>query len=195
MPWFGINRLMITFNQPVTLTAAEVSIASARGINYGPVTVTGSGEAYTITLSQSVTKPDRVTITLAGADIATYTRRLDFLPGDFNDDGVVNKADAAGVRSEVRSTAPPTIYANIFGDASVDKSDLAAVRKLARGRATRLRNVPLAALARPLRTAHRAEATTSDRSKRPGLPKPSPTYAHRPLGECEACRPIPRRAR
>ena len=159
LPWFGINRLMITFNQPVTLTAAEVSIASARGINYGPVTVTGSGEAYTITLSQSVTKPDRVTITLAGADIATYTRRLDFLPGDFNDDGVVNKADAAGVRSEVRSTAPPTIYANILGDASVDKSDLAAVRKLARGRATRLRNVPLAALARPLaHERHRAEA-------------------------------------
>ena len=91
--------MQITFNQPETLTAAEVTLMSARGINYGPVTITGSGETFTITLSQPITKADRVTIVMAGAGIATYTRRLDVLPGDFDGNGAVNKADVNGVRA------------------------------------------------------------------------------------------------
>ena len=86
----------ITLAQATTLAAGDVTVSSAIGANYGPVTVSGSGTSYTITLAQPINKADRVTITIGNATIATFTRRLDVLPGDFNDDGVVNAQDLVG---------------------------------------------------------------------------------------------------
>ena len=40
------------------------------GINYGPVTLSGSGTSYTITLAQPINEADRVTITIGNALIA-----------------------------------------------------------------------------------------------------------------------------
>jgi hypothetical protein len=149
LPWLGINRVQITFNQPQTLTAADVTLLSARGINYGPVTITGSGQTYTITLSRSIKKPDRVTFTIAGAGIATYTRRLDVLPGDFNDNGVVCNADVKGVKRELLRVTPATVFGDVLGDGTVDTKDYKAERKLVGTKLPRVK-VPSAVLARSL---------------------------------------------
>ena len=92
LPWLGIDSLQFTLDGPEPLTASEVTIQGLRGIDYGPATITGSGTTYTITFARPIKKADRVTITIAGPGIATYTRRLDVLPGDFHDKGVVTSA-------------------------------------------------------------------------------------------------------
>jgi hypothetical protein len=57
-----------------------------------------------------------------------FNRRLDVLPGDFNDDGVVNSQDMVGVRNEILGLAPVTIFGDINGDGKVDINDYNAVR-------------------------------------------------------------------
>jgi predicted outer membrane repeat protein len=132
MPWLGINRLQITLNEPASLSAGDVSVSSAIGVNYGPVTVSGSGTSYTITLAQPINQADRVWIIVAGPGLASFIRRLDVLPGDFNDDGVVNSQDMVGIRNEFLgfAGAVPTIFGDINGDGIVDINDYTAVRKL-----------------------------------------------------------------
>ena len=93
LPWFGINRIGITLSNPATLVSGNVTVTGLIGVNYGPVTISGSGTNYVITLAQPINTADRVTITIASPTIATYTRRLDVLPGDVNDDGAVNTTD------------------------------------------------------------------------------------------------------
>src|SRR5262249_3217741 len=127
LPWRDINRLKITLSAAATLTASDVAVDSATGVNYGPVTISGSGTSYTITLAQPINTADRVTITIGNASIATFTRQLDVLPGDFNDDGVVNSQDLVGVRNEVLGLAPVTILGDINGDGKVDINDYNAV--------------------------------------------------------------------
>ena len=134
LPWAGINELFIEFNQPEILTAADVTIVSQRGIAYGPVTVSNSGTLAiedTIVFARPIEKADRVTIMIAGAGIVTYTRRLDVLPGDFNDNGVVNNQDITAIRNEWKrkNGAQPTIFGEILGDGTVNASDYHAVRK------------------------------------------------------------------
>jgi hypothetical protein len=124
----GINRLPITLSQAETPTSGDVTVSSAIGVNYGPVSVSGSGTSYTIALANPITKPDRLTITIGSATIASYTWRLDVLPGDFNDDGVVNSQDMVGVRNELLGIIPPTLFGDINGDGKVDINDYNAVR-------------------------------------------------------------------
>ena len=104
------------------------------GTNYGPVTVSGSGTSYTITLAQPINAADRVTITIGNTLIASFTRRLDVLPGDVNDDGVVNVQDMVAIRNQMLGLlgAVPTIFGDINGDGKVDILDYTAVRKLHR---------------------------------------------------------------
>jgi hypothetical protein len=150
LPWSGINRLQINFNQPETLTAAEVTVMSARGVNYGPVTITGSGETFTITLSQPISKADRVTIVIASAGIASFTRRLDVLPGDLDDNGAVNKADLKSVRNELMGVTAATVFGRVVGDQTVDGNDVKAVKKSEGKKLPKIRNIPLVALDRAL---------------------------------------------
>ncbi len=93
LPWSGINRLSITLSQPETLSASDVAVTGINVASYGAVTLSGSGTSYTITLGQPISAADRVTITIGNASISTFTRRLDVLPGDVNDDGLVNAQD------------------------------------------------------------------------------------------------------
>jgi hypothetical protein len=128
--WLGINRLSITLAQPTSLAAGDVTATGITVANYGPVTISGSGTSYTITLAQPINEADRVTITIANATIATFTRELDVLPGDFNDDGVVNSQDLVGVRNEWLGVngATPTVFGDLNGDGVVDVNDYNIVR-------------------------------------------------------------------
>ena len=89
-------KLSITLSQAANLSLGDVTITGLRVANYGPVTISGSGTTYTINFAQPINAADRVTITIANASIATYTRRIDVLPGDFNDDGLVTSIDMTG---------------------------------------------------------------------------------------------------
>ena len=149
------------------LTAADVTIQDVLGIKYGPVTVTGSGTTYTITFARPIAKADRVTISVAAPGITAFTRRLDVLPGDFDDNGVVNKKDVKGVHAEATGAggAQPTIFGDIIGKGDVDKSDVNAVRRgSARGCP---RCTPRASAHPAFRT--RARALFSRRSPRPDV--------------------------
>ena len=126
LPWLGINKLAITLSAPESLTAADVTVNSAIGVNYGPVTVSGSGTSYTITLAQPINAADRVTVTIGNANITTFTRRLDVLPGDVNDDGVVTVQDAVDVINDMNQ--PYSVSADVMGDGVVDMNDYLAVR-------------------------------------------------------------------
>ena len=94
--------------------------------NYGPVTISGSGTSYTITLDHPINAADRVTVTIGNANITTFTRRLDVLPGDVNDDGVVTVQDAVDVINDMNQ--PYSVSADVVGDGVVDMNDYLAVR-------------------------------------------------------------------
>ena len=132
MPWLGIDSVQLTLTEAEPLSAGDVSVSSAIGASYGPVTVSGSGTSYTITFAHAITKADRVTITIGNDSIAPFTRRLDVLPGDFNDDGVVNSQDLAGIRNEWLGIggAKPTIFGDMNGDGLVNVADYNAERLL-----------------------------------------------------------------
>ncbi len=124
LPWYGINQLQITLSQAESLSPSDVSVTGITVANYGPVTISGSGTNYTITFAQAITTADRVTVTIGNAGIATYTRRLDVLPGDANDDGVVNAQDLVTVRNDFASLGGVyNIFDDINGDGVVDIGD------------------------------------------------------------------------
>jgi Bacterial Ig domain len=124
LPWYGINQLKITLSQPESLSSSDVIVTGMTVANYGPATISGSGANYTITFAQAITTADRVTVTIGNAAIATYTRRLDVLPGDVNDDGVVNVQDLVLVRNDFTVVgATYDIFDDINGDGSVDIGD------------------------------------------------------------------------
>ena len=75
---------------------------------------------YTITFAHPIEKADRVTITIARqAGIGTFTRRLDVLPGDLFDTGVVTSKDITAIRNEAtgRRGAMPTVFGDIWATA------------------------------------------------------------------------------
>jgi hypothetical protein len=136
LPWLGIQQVRVNLAQAATLTASDITVLGAgidgaSGINYGPVTITGSGTSYTITLARPISSADRVTITIGNPLIAGYTRRLDILPGDVNDDGVVNSQDMVLIRNAIQKTGDPLMigWADVDGDGSVVLSDYIAARK------------------------------------------------------------------
>ena len=119
----------MTLNQSAVLNPADVSVTGINVANYGPVTVSGSGTSYTITLAQPISGADRVTLTIGNAGIATFTRRFDVLPGDVNDDGKVDLLDFGAIRNVIVGVAPPSVFADIDGNAVVDINDYNAVRR------------------------------------------------------------------
>ena len=132
MPWLGIDRVQLTLTEPATLAAGDITVVGSSGTNYVPVTVTGSGTSYMITLAQPINTADRVTITIGNDLIAPFTRRLDVLPGDVNDDGLVNIQDMVAIRNQMLGLqgALPTIFGDINGDGKVDILDYDLVRKM-----------------------------------------------------------------
>jgi len=135
LPWLGIDKVQLTLTQAATLAAGDITVIGSSGINYGPVTVSGSGTSYTINLAQPINTADRVTITIGNDLIAPFTRRLDVLPGDVNDDGIVNSLDLGVVRNQIVGITPETIWADLDGTVDnegnivVDMADYLAVKK------------------------------------------------------------------
>ena len=122
--WYGIDRVGVTLDKAATLTAADVVVSGLIGGDYGGVTVTGSGTTWLITLARPIDAADSVTITIGNAEVATFTRRLDILPGDVNDDGVVTMQDAILVRNGVTGAGaiPDFVYfVDVLGDLSGDQ--------------------------------------------------------------------------
>ncbi len=132
IPWLGIDQLPITLSKAYALTAADVYISSAIGVNYGPVTVSGSGTNYTITLARPINAADVITIIIDNPGVSVFYHQFDVLPGDFNDDGVVNSQDLVGVRNEWLGIggAKPTIFGDIIGNGTVNVADYNAERLL-----------------------------------------------------------------
>jgi hypothetical protein len=126
MPWVNMNAMTIQLSHSATLTPADVTATGSSGVNYGPVTVSGSGTTYTITLHQAISKADRVTITISNAGIAPYVCRLDVLPGDVNDDGLVNVADGMAILANL--THPYSPFCDMDGDGSVSMTDFVVYR-------------------------------------------------------------------
>jgi len=120
LPWYGIDKLQITLSQAASLSPSDVSVTGISVANYGPVTISGSGTNYTITFAHAITTADRVTVTIGNAAIATFTRRLDVLPGDVNDDGVVNAQDLVLVRNAIGTS---NVVDDINGDGVVNIND------------------------------------------------------------------------
>jgi hypothetical protein len=129
LPWLGIDTISITLSTPANLAPGDVTVTGLIGVNYGPVTISGSGTSYTITLGTPINAADRVTLTIANSGIASFTRRLDVLPGDVNDDGVVNAQDTVLERNAYLANIP-IVMDDILGDGSVDLNDYNAVRRL-----------------------------------------------------------------
>ncbi len=158
LPWFGLNSFQFDFNEPVLLTAADVTLQSARGINYGPFTVSGSGTTYNIKFAQPIDKADRVMITVKIAGAEVFSGRLNVLPGDVNGDGVVNSADLTAIRKDLKGkgSAQTLIYGDVLDEGTVNSSDLAAVKKHFGTKLPRLLAVkhPKAILARALARRH-----------------------------------------
>ena len=132
LPWLNIGQITIILDKAGSLSPSDVSVTGLTIADYGPVTITGSGTTYTITLARPINAADRVTVTIGNADIATFTRRLDVLPGDFNDDGAVTLSDAIGIRNVYLGfvAAVPTLFGDINGDGVVDVNDYTSVRRL-----------------------------------------------------------------
>ena len=130
--WLGINRISITLDKAATLSADDVAVSSLIGADYGPVSVIGSGTSWLITLAKPIDVADRVTITIGNADVATFTRRLDVLPGDVNDDGTVNMQDAILVRNGVLGIDPvlnPVDFLDVLGEGDPSIDGYNAVRR------------------------------------------------------------------
>jgi hypothetical protein len=130
LPWLGIKQLTITLSTAEPLTGADVAVSSTKGINYG-ATLSGSGTDYTITLAAPITQADRLTIQIKLAGMVAPTFELDVLPGDVNDDGIVNAQDMVLIRNAIQKVGDPLMigWADIDGDGSVVRTDYLAARK------------------------------------------------------------------
>lgn len=124
VPWLNIYQISFTLSQPATLSAADVKVTGIAVTSYAVSSVTGTGTAadpIVVTLSQPISLADRVTLTAGNANVATFARRLDVLPGDVNDDGSVGLADANAVRAmyTTGSTSIPWVFGDVLGDVAI----------------------------------------------------------------------------
>ncbi|MFO0909473.1 MAG: Ig-like domain-containing protein [Isosphaeraceae bacterium] len=130
IPWLNVDRIGITLSGSVALVASDVTVTSTSGTAYGPVTLSGGGTSYVITLAQPISVGDRVTFTINNPGLSTFTRRLDVLPGDANDDGFVNSTDASIALAASRgiSVVIPLIFLDVDGDGFVTVTDYNLIR-------------------------------------------------------------------
>ncbi len=114
----------MTLSQPATVSPGDVTVTGITGGSYGPVTISGSGTStILITFAKAITTADRVTITIGNSEIINYTRRLDVLPGDVNDDGGVNTTDGVLILNNETPAHPYNVFDDLNGDGAVTTAD------------------------------------------------------------------------
>ncbi len=128
IPWLGINKLTITLDQAVaSLTASNVTLKSAGGFSYSVSSVTGSGTTWTINLAGSgLANPDKVTVTVGSSSVASYSKRLDVLPGDVNDDGLVSSVDQLLVSRQL--TVGYIAFYDVDGTGTLTSADVNLIK-------------------------------------------------------------------
>jgi len=128
IPWLGITKLMLTLDRAVaSLTSSNVTLKSAGGFTYSVASVTGSGTSWTITLGGSgLANADRVTVTIGNTSLASYSKRLDILPGDVNDDGQVNSVDQLLVSRGLSGVY--VVFYDIDGTGTLTTNDMILIK-------------------------------------------------------------------
>ncbi|MDX2039413.1 MAG: choice-of-anchor Q domain-containing protein [Isosphaeraceae bacterium] len=132
LPWAGLHTITITLDGVVGLSADDFHVTGINVADYGPVTVTAVDSTYVISLARPIDAADRVTITVGDPATAAFTRRLDVLPGDVNDDGITNGVDMVAVRNAFTGLGPvliPLEFLDLDGDGFVDIDDYNLVRR------------------------------------------------------------------
>ncbi|WP_165230648.1 choice-of-anchor Q domain-containing protein [Aquisphaera insulae] len=132
LPWANISRFVLTFNTPVTPTVADLVVTGCGGKVYPVAAVSIDGNTVTWTLKSPIVDPDVVTFAVNPL-LAVFTTQLRILPGDVNDDGVVNSQDMVFVRNAYVKIGPPPsidlIFLDLNGDGVIDINDYNIVRK------------------------------------------------------------------
>jgi len=152
LPWAGINSVAVTLSSAAPLLAGDVSVLGSSGIDYGPVTVSGSGENYTITFARAINSADRVTIRIGNSAITPIVRRLDVLPGDLSDDGAVGFADLVAIAQHY-GTPGGAAEGDLTNDGMVDFADLVGVAQYYGESLPALGPVGAAAVVAPVKSA------------------------------------------
>jgi len=139
MPWLNINTITVTVS-PAISTPLQLSNVKLTGVvagtSYTVKSVTGSGTTWTITFANNSATPtvaskgiinaDKVTLTVTNSQITTFSRRLDVLPGDVNDDGVVNSVDMVAVQQQI--SLPYIAFFDVDGSDNVSATDTTLVK-------------------------------------------------------------------
>ena len=120
--WFNIKSLSITLDRPIpSLSLTDISIKGVVGGIYPLASISGAGKSWTIILEKVIASADNVTIKMGNDQLTAYTRRLDILPGDFNDDGVVSSGDITLLNNA--SIGSYILFGDLNGDGIVDIND------------------------------------------------------------------------
>ena len=128
LPFLNIDRLTITLAQNTPIEPGDVSVTGIAVADYGPVSIIGEESTYVLTLARPIAAADRVTITIASPLIADYTRRIDVLPGDLTDDGIIDVRDVAASRNQIYGIIPATIFGDVDGDGFLGRTDYNLIR-------------------------------------------------------------------
>jgi hypothetical protein len=124
LPWFGINRLTLTLSAATAVRPGDIQVVGDSGGDYGPVQVQATGpNTVVVTLARGIVLADRVRLTVQSDAIVPYRRRLDVLPGDANDNGVVNTADGVLLLRSTTPANPYQIALDMDGDGAVTGAD------------------------------------------------------------------------
>ncbi|QEH31554.1 Calx-beta domain protein [Aquisphaera giovannonii] len=128
LPWFNIDRIVVTLSEAVALTAADVSVRGLKA-DYGPVTLSGVGTTtVTVTLAKPVAAADLLTLKIGNDRVVAYRRRIDILPGDVNDDKVVNTTDGVLLLNQATPAHAFQLNDDMDGDGSVTRADFLLYR-------------------------------------------------------------------
>jgi hypothetical protein len=132
LPWANISRFVLMFRSPVTPATTDLTVTGRGGHIYVVKAVSVVGNRVTWTLTAPITTADIVTITV-NPRLAIYTTQVRILPGDVNDDGVVNSQDQVLVRNACLHIGPPTTillaFFDLNGDGVIDLTDYNLARK------------------------------------------------------------------
>jgi Domain of unknown function (DUF4915)/Calx-beta domain/Dockerin type I domain len=124
LSWANISRIVVTFNSAVDPTVDDLTVTGVGGRVYSVTGVSVAGNTVTWTLGTPISAADIVTITV-DPGLATYTAVLRLLPGNVNDDGVVNSQDLVIVRNALLNLGPvstfPSVYFDLNGDIVVEE--------------------------------------------------------------------------